>query len=430
MTAKQTLLAIFALGTLGAATQTAAAQEAAPATNAELEQRLSSVESLLNPFQGFKISGYIQLQYQYGEKDALLNVGTNVNQDLTSGFNRIGVRRGRIKFAFEKGIVSAVFQPDFTEKGVSIKDAYLGVKDPWVGTNSIKAGVFDRPFGFEISYSSSQRESPERSTIFQTLFPDERDLGAALTLQPAKTSKWNFIKLEAGMFAGNGISIEVDNRKDFIGHLSFSPTFGNSIKLGAGVSFYNGYVYQGTPNVYTMDGTSFVLNNDAGNKGDYSLRQYFGADLQLSAIWAAGMTALRGEYLWGQQPGSQAATRSPAKITALLNNDTYRRDFSGGYVMLVQDFGTLPLSAVVKYDWYDPNTAVKGDEVGASGSNTSIVDALKNTWGIGLVWRINNNLKATAYYDFVNYEKSANIPVLAADQYEGNVFTLRLQAKL
>ncbi len=67
---------------------------------------------------------------------------------------------------------------------MSIKDAYLRFSAPWLkNAVALKGGVYDRPFGFEISYSSSSRESPERSRIFQVLFPGERDLGFGLELQ-------------------------------------------------------------------------------------------------------------------------------------------------------------------------------------------------------------------------------------------------------
>jgi len=37
--------------------------------------------------------------------------------------------------------------------------------------------------GYEVCYSTSSLESPERATIIQYFFPDERDLGAMLTLR-------------------------------------------------------------------------------------------------------------------------------------------------------------------------------------------------------------------------------------------------------
>ena len=135
---------------------------------AEQESKMQS--EAIKRLQRLKISGYIQGQYQWGQESASLKVGS-ANEDMEESFNRIGIRRGRIKFAYEEGIASGVLQLDITEKGVGVKDAYFSIKDPWLKTGSLKIGVFDRPFGNEISYSSSRRESPERSAVFQTLFP-------------------------------------------------------------------------------------------------------------------------------------------------------------------------------------------------------------------------------------------------------------------
>lgn len=343
---------------------------------------------------------------------------------MEDAFNRIGIRRGRIKFTYEEGIASGVFQLDITEKGVGFKDAYLNVKDPWVGTNALRAGVFDRPFGYEISYSSSRRESPERSTVFQTLFPDERDLGAMLILQPAKTSPLNFIKLEAGLFTGNGIKQETDNRKDFIGHFSLANPIGDNTKYGVGVSYYHGSVYQGDSSVYTMHDKRFVQNKSGDNLGSYAKRQYVGFDAQISHMSLVGLTQLRAEYLFGQQPGTASSSKSPNSST-LPDHATYIRNFTGGYVMLVQDLGLSPFSVVLKYDWYDPNIKVSKNEVGLNG--TGKADALQTTVGVGALWRINNSLRLQAYYEFNDYQSSNNLASL--DAIESNVFTMRLQYK-
>ncbi len=390
----------------------------------QLEERTQTLEAAVKSLRKLKVSGYIQTQYQYGQKDADLKVGAKRYEDEGS-FSRFGVRRGRIKFTYDEGIASGVFQLDLTEKGISFKDVYLNIKDPWMGSNALRAGVFDRPFGYEISYSSSRRESPERSRVFTTLFPDERDLGGMVILQAPKTSPWSILKLEAGLFAGNGIKQENDTRKDFIGHLSANKTLGSESKIGGGFSYYNGSVYQGTNKVYKMDGSNFVLNEDASNKGKFAKREYFGFDAQFTTITLAGMTLLRGELLFGTQPGTASSSKSP-NSSDLPSSDTYIRNFFGGYVMLVQDLGTLPFSAVVKYDWYDPNTKVSKNEIGLN--NTNKGDISYQTVGLGLLWRINNALRLQAYYDIVSNEKTSNL----AD-FEGNVkddlFTLRLQYK-
>ncbi len=390
-----------------------------------LQQKVDKVDGDMAKQKKFKVSGYIQAQYQNGQEAAALKVGDKINEDLTSSYNRFGIRRGRIKFSYEEGIALGVFQLDITENGVKMKDAYFNVTDPWVKAFGIRLGVFDRPFGYEISYSSSRRESPERSTIFQTLFPDERDLGGMLIIQAPKTSPWSILKLEAGLFAGNGINIDTDSRKDFIGHLSVAKAVSSNFEFSAGVSYYNGGVFQGNSQVYTMQGDGFVLSDDPGNVGKYAKREYFGADAKISFSSVLGLTQLTGEYLFGQQPGIQANSKSPnSNIRPVL--PTYIRKFSGGYVMLVQDLGRSPLSVVVKYDWYDPNTDVKGDEIGLNG--TGRADVAYNTFGFGALWRMNKSLRLQAYYEIVKNETSKNLAVLNKD-LKDNVFTLRLQYK-
>ena len=407
------------------------AQNAESAEAGKLDQRTQALESAVKTLQKLKISGYIQSQYQSGEKDAQLLVGTGNENPGKDSFNRIGIRRGRIKFLYEEGIASGVFQLDITEKGVAFKDAYLNVKDPWSKTSALKAGIFDRPFGYEISYSSSRRESPERSTVFRLLFPGERDLGAMLSLQAAKSSPLNFLKLDAGLFSGNGINRETDSKLDFIGHLSINNNLGKQVKYGLGFSYYNGKVYQGNENVYKMEGNSFVLNNDPSNIGQYAKREYIGFDGQFSvATSTLGTTKLHAEYLFGTQPSGKSLTESPSTSQlSFFTRDTYIRNFNGGYVMFVQDIGKLPFSAILKYDWYDPNTKVSKNEAGLS--NTGIADLAQNTLGFGALWHINTSLRLQAYYEINQYEKTnqVNVKDVPVNDLNLNVFTLRLQYK-
>ncbi|MDR1679877.1 MAG: hypothetical protein LBR81_08915 [Prevotellaceae bacterium] len=403
----------------------------------QIEQRIEIIETTTGTQSKLKVSGYIQTQYQYGETDADgVKVGSGIEKQKQAdlkGFSRFGVRRGRIKFTYTDGLVEGVFQPDFTEKGIAFKDVYLSVKDPIWGTNSLKAGIFDRPFGHEISYSSSRRESPERSRIFQSLFPDERDLGAMLTLQADKNSPWNILKLEAGLFAGNGIRPEIDSKLDFIGHLSAKKTIGD-MEIGGGVSAYLGGSYQGTNNIYVMKNDAWVLDSsNPDNIGSYAKRQYIGFDLQFSAMTVAGLTQLRGEYIVGEHAGTVDKAYD-FKPTSLPTTDTYMRKLSGGYVLLAQDLGATPFTIVAKYDCYDPNTQISGNDIAGAGEIT------KSTIGLGAIWRINNALKLTAYYDIVKNETTDKLPdtkdidgKITKYGYEGdrkdNVFTLRLQYK-
>lgn len=449
----------------------------------QLEQRADLLESNVQKLQKFKVSGYVQAQFQYGEaaedgtyfklarptnnsyEGSAVIPGTDEYKGLDN-FSRFGVRRGRIKFTYTEGIAEGVFQLDITENGVGFKDAYLGIKDPWIGTCSFKAGIFDRPFGHEITYSSSRRESPERSRIFQRLFPGERDLGAALTLQGPKDTPWNMFKLEGGLFAGNGSSTnaafrQFDSHFDFIGRLSVAKVFGSDMSLSGGISCYLGGVRQGDSLIYVMQDSRFVLDSDArSNIGKFAKRQYFGIDLQYSVITSCGLTQLRGEYIVGEHPQNAAgnfgfnATAYPALLTSDGKpSPTFMRKLSGGYVIFTQDFGTLPFTAVVKYDWFNPNTGVSGNDIAlpltdeekaegklmANGTG-NYGEIMKSNVGVGLIWRINNALRLTGYYDFAFNEKTENLKdrknadgQITSYGYENNrpanVFTLRLQYK-
>ena len=186
------------------------------------------------------------------------------------------------------------------------------------------AGVFNRPFGHEIGYSTSGLESPERATIIQYFFPDERDLGAMLTLRTKKESPLAFLRLDAGLFAGNSINRETDNRKDFIGRLGADKEIGNWGKWGAGISYYNGGVYNPTTTAYEMDGKRFI-EVDKGETGTYMKREYIGMDAQFSFLSSWGTTSLRAEGLLGTQPGiaSSSKVRIPEHVRRIFPKTRY-----------------------------------------------------------------------------------------------------------
>ena len=403
----------------------------------QLQQKVEVHEDGLKLLNNLKITSYIQPQFQWGQEAAALKVGT-ANENPTSSFNRMGIRRGRLKFTYDDGgIASGVFQLNIIDKpGISgatvqLKEAYLNVKDPWTNSNAIRAGIFDRPFGNEISYSSSLLESPERSRIINQLFPDETDLGFMLVLKPAAASPLNFVRFEGGLFAGNAINPETDNRKDFIGHIVAAKPIGTWAKWGLGISYYNGGVYQTNTNVYTMDGAGFVLNSDNANKGAYAKREYKGVDGQFSFESPLGMTQLRAEYIWGTQPGNSKSTASPNRSALPAAEDTYIRSTNGWYGIFIQDLGNSPLSAVIKYDVYDPNSKVSGDQLGETvsvGTKTNKTDVKYSTLGLGALWRINPSIRLQAYYEIVANETSVNLTDYTSD-LKDNTFTLRLQYK-
>lgn len=416
-----------------------------------LDPVIEQLQSDVDASKKLSFSGYVQAQYQVADTAGVASTaGGNFGSNMDSRFK---VRRGRLKAKYASGLSSAVLQIDITEKGVGLNEAYLNFKDPFTESNSITAGIFDRPFGNEISYSSSSIESLERSRITQTLFPGEKDLGAQLTLQAPKTSAWHLVKLEAGVFSGNGPAEETDSYKDFIGHLSMGNTLmSEKLSWGLGTSYYNGGFAATTENSYSIEDVNGVKTfvKDSVGMNSQTKREYFGFDGQVKIDWALGTTEIRAEYLFGTQPGTsssssslkgantktvqQANTTTGAISSSTVGVDTYNRNFSGYYVYFIQNILETPFQFVMKYDVYDPNTDVSGNEIGISGTKTGAADIKYSTLGVGLHYRYDSHTKISAYYDMVTNETTNQLPDgstlkdLSNDRND-NVFTLRLQYK-
>jgi len=400
------------------------------------EQRITTVEDGLFQLKKLKLSGYIQAQWQSSQLDSLMNksndmkVGTGIygaEKTVNGNYNRFGVRRGRLKATYEDFGCQAVIEFDISEGGLKTKDVYLNVLDPWLNTFAVKGGVFDNPFGYEIGYSSSKLESPERSRLIQTLFPDEKTMGGMITIQAPKTSPWNVLKLEAGLVAGNAISKDYKSTKDFVAHLTYTNST-PIMKYGIGASVYSGTILQQDTNVYVMKNGAFSRNVLTPANGS-APRTYYGVDGQFAVASDLGLTQIRAEYITGTQSGTSGSSASPNGFDPTATSTyapTYTRSFQGGYVNFVQDIADTQHSIVVKYDWYDPNTNISGDQIGIA-AKTGKADMAYSTLGFGYIYRMNNNVKLTAYYDMVTNEA---IKVKGFfSNVNDNVFTLRLQYK-
>ncbi|MDO5575894.1 MAG: porin [Fibrobacter sp.] len=405
-------------------------------TVSQIEQKLQGLEESYIETKGtveklkkIKISGYIQAQMRIatdtsGQGAGKYKIGKFQGGDLQAGQqSTFQVRRGRLKVAHESSLTQMVIQLDCVPKAVSIKDAYFRFADPWTKSIALKAGVFDRPFGFEISYSSSTRESPERSRLFQTLFPGERDMGLSLEYTPTDNFPlWaQLFNVKAGVFAGNGINDEFDDTRDIIGRLGISiPVNKLNLSIDAGFSGYRGAVKSIKDTVYTMSNNEWI--RDGGNKNEKIGREYLGGDLQLyyGNIPLLGGISLRGEVIGGKQPGRKNSSESIKSNTA-DTTEIYKRDFFGFYVMGVMNLDPVKSQLVAKYDFYDPNVNTEGNNV------TSIADAYYKTLGLGLIYHWNSSIKLMAYYDIITNEKISLAPY--TKDVNDNVLTIRIQYK-
>jgi hypothetical protein len=444
MTMKYTLLAGAVFLALGFSAVAARAQQEA-ATKEELEEVKGALDGLLESsaeYRGYvdalrkiKLSGYLQPQY----RSAVV-----MDQPYPIGFYSGGlfpqhsksmfqVRRGRLKLTYDNVTTQMVLQIDITERGVATKDAYLWLSDPWVKMLALKVGIFDRPFGYEVSFSSGSRESPERARVIQTLFPGERELGAQLSLGP-QTGALSFLKVDVAAVNGSGpTSVEFDNFKDIIARVAAVFPFQDAgAEIDFGVSGYFGGVRRTTKQLYGMGTTpagvpGWVADADTVSISAGIDRQYLGADVQVYYdMPVLGGTILRGEYVGGKQPGGAATS-----VSYILppTGGMYQRDFSGWYVYLVQNVGES-FQVLAKFDVYDPNTKVEaGDFV--QGSALTPADLKYSTLGLGILYHYDENVKFVLYNEFVRNETvPSNSPSsLAAfrEDVRGDVFTFRIQ---
>ena len=400
---------------------------------------LPEVNNIVDALRKIKVSGYLLAQYRYTD---LINQPFPIGNFSGGKFaantkGHFQIREGRLKVKYDNTLTQAVFQIDILPTGVFVKDAYLSLTEPWLQSFGLQMGVFDRPFGYEISFSSSSRESAERSRLFQTLFPGERDLGAKVFYAP-QFGALRLLRFDLGVFNGTGANAdEFDNFKDIIGHAAVQVPSKSPIALGLGVSGYFGNVRSNSSDIY-LNGEpapgveGFVKQTDASNVGKGMTRRYVGGDAQFYYdVPSIGGLILRGEYIAGRQPGTSSTTVSPSSQPT---TPLYNRQFAGWYINLVQNIGDRE-QVVLKYDVYDPNTNVGASDF-TTASGLTVADIRYGTFGFGLIHHWDANIKFLLYYELIKNEKLdlANIPTTSAlfpytNDVRDNVFTFRLQYK-
>ena len=444
------------IGALALIQMNALAQEAPLDT---LTNRVKIIASDVDGLKRFKVTGYLQPQYQVADSSGVASFSGG---DFASGLNkRFSLRRGRVKFQYDYTGITWVLQLDATEKGVALTDGYGKYTEPWLNAFYMQAGIFNRPWGYEIPTSSGVRETPERARWSQTLFPGDRDLGAMIGFQMPKTSKWNFFSANVAMVNGTGrTASDFDYQKDLIAHIAINKSLmDEKFKVGVGGSYYSGGIRQFTKYVYSMGTNSsglkeFVVDSTSTNKDAIATRSYVGADLQLSYSTKIGITTLRGEFIQGKQPvPGNSNSSSPTTVTASASTttvtntsganvtvttttttfpNTYLRNVMGYNLYFVQNINQIKSGIVVKYDMYDPNTDAAGMDIGAvdankKANNLNKADISYTTLGVGYILYLNPNVKFTGYYDMVTNESTA-LKGWTQDLRD-NVWTFRIQYK-
>ncbi len=395
-----------------------------------------SVLSVSQRFENIRISGYLQPQFQFAGGKGIKSF--NGGDFAPNVDNRFMIRRGRLRFDYvhfsdnKKPSIQFVFQFDGSERGVFIRDFWGRLFENRFKLFALTAGMFARPFSYELNLASSDRESPERGRMSQVLMKTERDLGAMITFEPRrKDHPLRYFKIDAGLFNGPGLSApaDYDSHKDFITRIALKPLPLSKIILSAAISYLDGGIMQSTKYLYTTQTRNniktFVVDSSANNIGRIAPRKYYGADIQLKIKNRIGFTEFRAEYITGKQTSFANTSETPAALPADNLTPFYIRNFNGAYFYFLQNLFSVRNQVIIKYDWYDPNTDVSGTEIGHPGSNINESNIKYSTLGFGYINYITENVKVVLWYEKITNEKTF-VPGFTGD-IKDDVFTCRLQ---
>ncbi|HEY3371081.1 MAG TPA: porin [Prolixibacteraceae bacterium] len=420
-----------------------------------LTERLATDEADLQKLTKIKVSGYIQAQYQNFENPSI------------QPNNYFSIRRARVKFTYEAADgVKFVLTPDFAPGNLSLKDAYVVLNDRWTKSFSLWAGKFNRP-NYEVEYSSSQREVAERSKVISILYPGERAIGAKLEFNPVNIPfhlQFALLNGTDGLTIANSAGANLntvenkdyDNYKDIMVRATYNLQLGSFGGLDFGAHGYFGSLKSNALQTLSSDYTT-VENVKVG---DAVKRNWVGGEFQLFADLLGGMS-FKGEYIAGKNASIGyspiAAVGTTAAVPGVAN---FQNNFAGYYLYFIKNLGKKNQFAF-RYDYYDPNTDVKGKDVTIKQFTSPDLTTLKSkvsgksdlattTFSLALHHYFDDNLRISLNYDIVQNEKvgvdGAGIGNLTEDYTKAdgtkvpkgldyskvvnnNLLTLRIQAK-
>lgn len=398
----------------------------------------SADKSGLDLFAGLHVTGYVQAQYESHQdsEDQLLQGGTPLN------LNRFVLRRARLKVERAWKYSSMMIELDAntvhgpSSFGVQHAEASLFYRgdnsDDQLPVAKLTMGLFDVPFGYELTESPKERPFMERSLQSLSFFPAEPDLGVRLSGQVL------FVKYAVAVMNGEpksevtGFALRDPNSaKDVVGRVGVDVPVGGKLRISGGVSALNGYgFHKGTDNTKNTviwkdlnedgqinTGELEALPGTSGTRSQNFFRWSVGADVQVRLETKLGMSQLYGELVAGSNMDRGLFIADPV----LTSIDARELGYYIGLVQQVTPYGVVGL----RYDYYNPNADFLDRQGGKIVPSTQDV----KTWAplVGLV--LPGRAKLLFEYDFIRDYLARDKSGVPTDR-KNNVWTLRLQGQL
>jgi len=316
---------------------------------------------------GVRISGYLQLQYQWSalSEDEIDQSGTPLNRNL------FVIRRGRIRVAGDWRFTAFEFELD----GSTTRGPFVGIRQAHVSAlwrhkdssrpplMQLLVGLTEVPFGFENRLG--QREMPfmERTLGSLSFFPGPVDVGVRLRggVGPFRydVAVMNGTPLDDRAGANGGF--DPTRKPDIAGRLGFEILPRNPA-LSGGASFLHGYGFHaGTPatkntlawqdlneNGSLDSGETLAIPGQAATPSVVFDHWAVNVDLQFGIRTKAGWTRLLGEGTIGTNFDRGLVVSDPV--------------FEGADLRQIQAYGAILQDVTryafvgFRYDYYDPYT--------------------------------------------------------------------------
>jgi hypothetical protein len=417
----------------------AAAPPPPPAPEGEHRPSLLETSPWSRPWvRGFSVGGYIQAQYQHSQlsDDQLDTSGTPLNQD------RFVVRRARLRVDHGWEHASTTIEVDGNNNnglafGLRRAEAsvLLRASDPAAPPLvALTAGLFDIPFGYELSEWNRARVFMERTTASRAFFPGEPDFGARIA------GAVGFLRYSVALLDGTPVpdseptaaGFDPTSEKDLAIRVGVDTKANDSLRVSGGASVLRGTGFH-AGSITTKDSVQWRDLNGNGTVDAGELTAVPGhaaTPSQTFDHWAIGadlQVRLHTPLGWGVAYGEVyvASNFDRGLFVADPVATGYDTRELGWYAALLQEI--TPYGVVgLRVDSYNPNL----DSSAPLGGALLPTDQTVTTWSplIGLVLPADHTRLVFEYDRVIDHLglSPTGVPVdLRNDQW-----ALRLQADL
>lgn len=299
--------------------------------------------------EGFRFSGLLQTQYEHhqGSGDAIREDGSLLNQ------NRFLVRRARLRVSRAWEYSSFMLELDGnTNSGPNLRLFRAEASLKWPGDRpkskaplvAATMGLFDIPFGYELTESSRARYFMERSRASRAFFPASPDVGVKVWGEYGAFRYWLAAQNGEPLSSRTGFPAQDPNlAKDITARISARGDATSRIEISGGLSMLVGQGFH--------RGSEPSETDAATPSGNYS-RWLGGADFQAAMETSFGMTNLVAEI----QTGSNM-DRGLFAAPLGSHRDIRELGFYIGITQQVTPYGVIGF----RYDFYDPDATLFAD---------------------------------------------------------------------